>query len=61
VFASLLAWMNDRPWLSVALFALALLAKEECAAFPLALWLLDARLIARTADSDRSSYQQPLG
>jgi len=47
VFASLLAWMDDRPWLSVALFALALLAKEECAAFPLALWLLDARLIAR--------------
>ena len=45
VFASLLAWMDGRPWLAVALFALALLAKEECAAFPLALWLLDARLI----------------
>ncbi len=46
VFASLLAWLDGRPWLAVALFALALLAKEECAAFPLALWLLDARLIA---------------
>jgi len=47
VFASLLAWMDGRPWLAVVLFALALLAKEECAAFPLALWLLDVWLIKR--------------
>jgi len=55
VFASLLAWMDNRPWLSVALFALALLAKEECAAFPLALWLLDAprRVSARQTESPR--------
>ena len=45
VFASLLAWLDRRPWLAVALFALALAAKEECAAFPLALWLLDARFL----------------
>ena len=49
VFASLLAWMDDRPWLAAALLALALLAKEECAAFPLALWLLDACLIPKPA------------
>ncbi|MGD0668359.1 MAG: tetratricopeptide repeat protein [Bryobacteraceae bacterium] len=46
VFASLLAWLDGCCWLAVGLFALALLAKEECAAFPLALWLLDAGLIA---------------
>jgi tetratricopeptide (TPR) repeat protein len=60
VFASLLAWMNGRPWLSVALFALALLAKEECAAFPLALWLLDARLIAKPAGARRFARWAPL-
>jgi len=39
-FAALLAWTQERPWLAVVFFGLALLAKEECAAFPLALWLL---------------------
>jgi tetratricopeptide (TPR) repeat protein len=39
-FASLLAWIQDRPWASVAWFAAALLAKEECAAFPLCLLAL---------------------
>jgi len=39
-FASLLSWMAGRPWLSVACFAAALAAKEECAAFPLLLALL---------------------
>jgi tetratricopeptide (TPR) repeat protein len=65
VFASLLAWIEKRPWLAVALFALALLAKEECAAFPLALWLLDARLITRdrrvmtsSATSNRSLWSR---
>ncbi len=68
VFASLLAWIDGRPWLSVVLFALALLAKEECAAFPLALWLLDTCLIARarqqmtnSAAGDRSLMVRPLG
>jgi hypothetical protein len=43
-FASLLAWITGRPWISVACFAAALLAKEECAAFPLALvWLMRSR------------------
>jgi len=47
VFASLLAWIDGRWWLAAALFAPALAAKEECAAFPLALWLLDAFLVAK--------------
>src|SRR5450432_2078368 len=34
-FASLLEWIQDRPFAAVAWFAAALLAKEECAAFPL--------------------------
>jgi tetratricopeptide (TPR) repeat protein len=38
--ASLLAWLDDRRWEAVGWFALALLAKEECAAFPLVLLLL---------------------
>jgi tetratricopeptide (TPR) repeat protein len=38
--ASLMAWLDGKPWLAVAWFAAALLAKEECAAFPLALLLL---------------------
>src|SRR5271157_357172 len=38
-FASLLAWMAERPWLALACFAAALAAKEECAAFPLVLGL----------------------
>ena len=33
-FASLSAWLRNRVWLSVVLFAAALLAKEECVAFP---------------------------
>jgi len=38
-FASLLAWLTRRPWLAILCFAAALLAKEECAAFPLVLIL----------------------
>ncbi len=38
--ASLLAWIDGRVWEAVGWFALALLAKEECAAFPLMLFLL---------------------
>jgi tetratricopeptide (TPR) repeat protein len=41
--ASLLEWIEGRYWIAVAWFAAALLAKEEVAAFPLALWLLGPR------------------
>jgi tetratricopeptide (TPR) repeat protein len=38
--AALLQWLQGRIWIAVACFAVALLAKEECAAFPLMLlWL----------------------
>jgi len=37
------AGITDRPWAAVAWFAAALLAKEECAAFPLLLAMLPAR------------------
>lgn len=39
--AALASWLSASPWLSLACFAAALLAKEECVAFPLlllALW-----------------------
>ena len=39
-FAALLCWITGRPWAAVACFAVALLAKEECAAFPLVLAML---------------------
>jgi protein O-mannosyl-transferase len=39
-FAALWQWLEGRPWIAVACFAGALLAKEECAAFPLlVIWL----------------------
>ena len=39
-FGALWQWTRGRPWIAVAWFAAALLAKEECAAFPLLLvWL----------------------
>ena len=37
---SLRAWLDGQPWRAVAWFAAALLAKEECAAFPLVLALV---------------------
>jgi hypothetical protein len=40
--ASLSAWLDGRRWVAVAWFAIALLAKEECAAFPLVLLWVDA-------------------
>jgi protein O-mannosyl-transferase len=43
--AALRAWLNGRPWIAVLWFACALLAKEECAAFPLALAWLEWRKI----------------
>src|ERR1035437_2235767 len=42
-FAALLCWITGRPWAAVACFAAALLAKEECAAFPLVLAILPER------------------
>ena len=39
-FLALWQWLEGRPWVALACFAGALLAKEECAAFPLlAIWL----------------------
>lgn len=38
--AALLAWLRERSWWAVAWFAAALMAKEECAAFPAFLYLL---------------------
>lgn len=39
-FAALWQWLEGRPWVSLACFAAALLAKEECAGLPLLLaWL----------------------
>ena len=39
-FGALWQWLESRPWIALVWFALALLAKEECAAFPLLLvWL----------------------
>jgi protein O-mannosyl-transferase len=40
---SLWAWLEGRRWMAVLWFGLALLAKEECAAFPLVLGLLEWR------------------
>ena len=48
-FASLWAWISGRSWVAVAWFAAALLAKEECAAFPLVLLLLDRKRKAPVA------------
>ena len=53
-FASLLAWITDRRWIAVVLFALALLAKEEAAAFPLVLLWIDRK-------HDRSKIALMLG
>ena len=38
-FASLLDWPAGRQWVAVAWFTAALLAKEECAAFPVMVWI----------------------
>jgi hypothetical protein len=41
--AAFRAWLKDRHWVAVAWFAVALLAKEECAAFPLVLLLFNRK------------------
>ncbi len=42
-FGALWQWIQGRPWVALACFAAALLAKEECAAFPLVLLWLEWR------------------
>lgn len=48
-FAALLDWLEGRFWTAVVWFALALLAKEEVAAFPLLLWWLNRKKPAAVA------------
>ena len=48
-FAALWEWTRGRAWIAVAWFAAALLAKEESAAFPLLLLLLDRKRLAPIA------------
>ncbi len=47
--AALLEWLNGRHWTAVAWFGAALLAKEEVAAFPLVLLLMDRKRAAPIA------------
>ncbi len=56
---SLSAWLRGRPWLAAAWFVPALLSKEECAAFPLILWMLSRTGPPLTRISGRSAGYQP--
>jgi tetratricopeptide (TPR) repeat protein len=47
--AALLDWLNGRHWTAVVWFAAALLAKEEVAAFPLVLLLVERKRLAPIA------------
>jgi len=47
--ASWWCWLRGRTWAAVAWFAAALLAKEECAAFPLVLLLFDRKRLGAIA------------
>jgi len=67
-FASLLEWTRGRAWIAVAWFAAALLAKEEVAAFPVALCFVGQAIMpaaafqaARLAPSDSSNSLIPIG
>jgi protein O-mannosyl-transferase len=55
---SLGAWLRERHWLAAAWFLPALLSKEECAAFPLVLWLL-TRSPAPRLSTRRGAGSQP--
>ncbi len=57
--AALLAWLNGRHWIAVAWFAAALLAKEEVAAFPLALAVLE--VLPHGRGSGSKSEPRPSG
>ena len=52
-FASLLEWVRGRQWIAVGWFAAGLLAKEECAAFPVALIVGQAMLPAAACQAAR--------
>jgi len=58
-FVSLYAWIDGRRWWAVVWFAAALLAKEECAAFPLVLVLVEVRGV--TDHKRRWSVLRPVG
>ncbi len=58
--ASLAAWTRGRRWWAVAWFGAALLAKEECVAFPVFLALFEVLEIAEVAKS-RSADRAMLG
>ena len=48
--AALLAWIRERPWWAVACFGAALMAKQECVAFPVFLFLLNLSLRKRSSN-----------
>ncbi len=55
--AALWQWLEGRPWMALGWFALALLAKEECAAFPLVLaWLAWRKGVAGVGRSGSASW-----
>lgn len=58
--ASLRAWLDGRVWVAVGWFAAALLANEECAAFPVVLWIL-GRAEAGPEGAPRGRSPVPLG
>jgi protein O-mannosyl-transferase len=60
-FASWREWTRGRLWIAVAWFAAGLLAKEECAAFPLALWLLETRSAGPPTVAQTVSSATPAG
>ena len=57
--ASLWAWLDGRRWLAVVWFGLALLAKEECAAFPLVWLMLEWRRASAQARNGPVSKHGP--
>ncbi len=59
-FAAWREWIDGREWRAVAWFALALLAKEECVAFPLALMLTPRSLGAGAAGARAGGDVRPL-
>ena len=48
-FTALLAWLEERHWMAVVCFAVALLASEQCAAFPILLPIVARRRLAPIA------------
>ena len=52
------SWVRDRPWAAAGWFAVAMLAKEECAALPVFLRLLDVSRV--DVSRGRSARARPL-